>query len=135
MFSISNASRASRARPALNLQYAAVRIQSILRRAKEKDFTPAERAILHALEDRALILQLLALPDAMAGAEIKRAPNILCEYAFDLAQRFSSFYAAHHILSETDDALRAARLGLCGLTLAALTKVLDLLGIAVPERM
>jgi arginyl-tRNA synthetase len=117
------------------LQYAAVRIKSILRKAEEKDFTPAERAILRTPEDRALILELLALADAMAGAEAKRAPNILCEYAFELAQSFSSFYAAHHILSESDAAVRGARLGLCGVTLAALVKVLDLLGIEVPERM
>ncbi len=117
------------------LQYAAVRIQSILRKAQEKDFAPADRAILHSPEERALILQLLALSDAMAGAEARRAPNILCEYAFELAQGFSRFYAAYHILSESDDALRASRLGLCGLTLAVLIKVLDLLGIEVPERM
>jgi arginyl-tRNA synthetase len=117
------------------LQYAAVRIKSILRRAEQANFAPAERAVLRTAEDRGLILQLLALPDAMAGAEAKRAPNILCEYAFDLAQRFSSFYAAHHILSESDAAVRTARLGLAGLTLAVLVKVLDLLGIEVPERM
>jgi arginyl-tRNA synthetase len=116
------------------LQYAAVRIQSILRRATEQGFATGDPAI-NSPEERTLFLQLLALPDAMVSAEAKRAPNILCEYAFDLAQRFSSFYAAHHILSESDAGLRAARLGLCGLTLAVLVKVLDLLGIEVPERM
>jgi arginyl-tRNA synthetase len=78
---------------------------------------------------------LLALTDAMQSAEDKRAPNILCEFAFTLAQEFSRFYAEHHILSETDEALRAARLGLCKLTLASMTKVLDILGIEVPARM
>ena len=117
------------------LQYAAVRIKSILRKADEKDFAPAARAVLTSPEERALILQLLGLADAMSGAEARRAPNILCEYAFELAQAFSRFYAAFHILSESDDAVRASRLGLCGLTLAVLTKVLDLLGIEIPERM
>jgi arginyl-tRNA synthetase len=117
------------------LQYAAVRMQSILRKAEPKDLTPAARAILHSPEERALILHLLGLHDAMAGAEAKRAPNILCEYAFELGQAFSRFYAAFHILSESDDAVRASRLGLCGLSLAVLTKVLALLGIEVPERM
>jgi len=117
------------------LQYAAVRMQSILRKADAKDLQPHARAILHSPEERALILHLLGLHDAMAGAEAKRAPNILCEYAFELAQAFSRFYAAFHILSESDDAVRASRLGLCGLTLAVLTKVLALLGIEVPERM
>jgi len=114
------------------LQYAAVRIRSILRKA---ELVSAAPAVLRTPEERAVILALLALPDAMAAAEDKRAPNILCDYAFNLAQAFSRFYAAHHVLNEADAGLRAARLALCGVTLAALTRVLDLLGIAVPERM
>jgi arginyl-tRNA synthetase len=115
------------------LQYAAVRIQSILRKAGQP--VHGSDTILNSPEERALALQLLALTDAMAAAEDKRAPNILCDYAFELAQRFSRFYAAHHILSESDAGLKAARLSLCGLVLAVMTKVLDLLGIEVPERM
>jgi arginyl-tRNA synthetase len=60
---------------------------------------------------------------------------MLCEYAFELAQNFSRFYGAHHILSEPDAGLQAARLGLCALVLAVMTRVLDILGIQVPERM
>ncbi|HEY1710264.1 MAG TPA: arginine--tRNA ligase [Rhizomicrobium sp.] len=117
------------------LQYAAVRMQSILRKADPADFHPAERRVLTTPEERGLILHLLGLHDAMAAAEARRAPNVLCDFAFTLAQQFSRFYAEHHILSETDAVLRATRLGLCGLTLAVLTKVLDLLGIEVPARM
>ena len=116
------------------LQYAAVRIQSILRRAAEQGFAVGDPAIRSA-EERGLFLQLLALPDAMAAAEKGRAPNILCDYAFTLAQLYSRFYAEHHIMSESDADVRAARLGLCKLTLAVLIKVLALLGIEVPERM
>ncbi len=116
------------------LQYAAVRIQSILRRAAAEGYAIGAPAIRSA-EERTLFLQLLALPDAMQTAEDRRAPNILCDYAFTLAQHYSRFYAEHHILSESDAALRGARLGLSKLTLAVLTKVLALLGIEVPERM
>jgi arginyl-tRNA synthetase len=117
------------------LQYAAVRMQSILGKADPADFQPNQRVVLHTPEERSLILQLLTLPNAMTGAEQNRAPNILCDYVFTLAQIFSRFYTAHHILSEKDDALRATRLGLVGLTLAVLRKVLTLLGIEIPERM
>jgi len=116
------------------LQYAAVRIQSILRKAAEQGVAGGSPAI-RSPEGRRLVLQLLSLGDVMAAAEDKRAPNMLCEYAFELAQNFSRFYSEHHILSEPDPALRAARLGLCALVLAVLTRVLDLLGIEVPERM
>jgi arginyl-tRNA synthetase len=117
------------------LQYAAVRMQSILSKARDAGFEPSMQMVLHTPEERALILQLLALPNAMSGAEYNRAPNILCDYVFTLAQIFSRFYTAHHIMSEKDEALRATRLALVGLTLAVLTKVLFLLGIEVPERM
>jgi len=117
------------------LQYAAVRIQSILRKARgEQGFETGTPAI-HSPEERKLILQLLALGDALAAAEDKRAPNMLCEYAFELAQNFSRFYGEHHILSESDAGLRASRMGLCALVLRVLTGILDVLGIEVPERM
>ncbi|HEX3431986.1 MAG TPA: arginine--tRNA ligase [Rhizomicrobium sp.] len=116
------------------LQYAAVRIQSILRKADDEGFIRANPQI-RSSEERRLLLLLLGLPDAMAVAEIRRAPNVLCDYVFSLAQEFSRFYTAHHILSETDENLRAARLGLCELTLRVLVKILDLLGIEVPRRM
>ncbi|HEY1614505.1 MAG TPA: arginine--tRNA ligase [Rhizomicrobium sp.] len=116
------------------LQYAAVRIQSILRRAESEGMAVASPAI-HSPQERRLILALLQLADAMTLAETRRAPNVLCDYAFTLAQEFSRFYTEHHILSESDATLRAARLGLCSLTLSVLVKVLDLLGIEVPARM
>ena len=117
------------------LQYAAVRMQSILHKARKAGFAPAANMVLRTPEERNLILQLLALSNAMSGAEHNRAPNILCDYVFTLAQIFSRFYTAHHIMSETDEALRSTRLALVALTLAVLSKVLNLLGIEIPGRM
>lgn len=116
------------------LQYAAVRIKSILRKAHDEKFK-SSAPVIRSEEERNLALQLLSLPETLAAAEDKRAPNILCDYVFGLAQSFSRFYAEHHIMSESDAGLRAARLGLCGLTLATLERVLNVLGIMVPERM
>jgi len=116
------------------LQYAAVRIRSILRKA-DGDGHARGAPQVRSAEERRLILLLLALPEVMENAEARRAPNVLCDYVFILAQEFSRFYTAHHILSETDGGLLAARLGLCDLTLRVLVKVLDILGIEVPARM
>jgi arginyl-tRNA synthetase len=116
------------------LQYAAVRIKSILKRAREQGFASAP-PVIRSGEERSLALQLLAMPEALANAEDRRAPNLLCDYVFTLAQNFSRFYTEHHILSEQDAALRAGRLGLCALSLTQIECVLSLLGIEVPERM
>lgn len=116
------------------LQYAAVRIQSILRKADVERLARGA-PLVRSPEERKLLLALLSLPHAMSTAEIRRAPNVLCDYVFALAQEFSRFYATHHVLSETDIELRASRLGLCTLTHRVLVKALDLLGIDVPARM
>ncbi len=116
------------------LQYAAVRIKSILRKAEGEWYKIAAPVIRSEAESK-LALQLLAMPEAFLAAETKRAPNLICDFVFGLAQAFSRFYTEHHILSESDEALRAARLGLCRLTLTQIERTLGLLGIEVPERM
>jgi arginyl-tRNA synthetase len=116
------------------LQYAAVRIKSILRKAQAEGHTSAA-PVVRSEEERQLALQLLAMTEALLNAETKRSPNLICDFVFTLAQNFSRFYTEHHIMSESDEALRAARLGLCALTLSAIERCLGVLGIEVPERM
>jgi len=118
------------------LQYAAVRIKSILRKAAEDDVDVPEAALTITSDvERALGLALSAFPDAIKGALDRRAPHIVCEHVYGLAQAFSRFYAAHHILSEKNTAVRGARLALCRAVLNQMVAALGLLGIDVPERM
>ncbi|HBR68306.1 MAG TPA: arginine--tRNA ligase [Rhodospirillaceae bacterium] len=116
------------------LLYQAVRIKSLLRKAAEQGFKPGKTFILQDA-DKTLALLLTELPDAFDGALRNYTPHLLCDYAYRLATAFSSFYAACHILSEADEALRASRLALCEITQRQLELVLGLLGIGVPERM
>ena len=116
------------------LQYAAVRVKSILRRAQEEGYEIGV-PVIRSEEERSLALRLLSLPEALKAAEDKRAPNYLCDYVFTLAQDFSRFYTEHHIMSAKDTKLRSARLGLCTMTLAAIEQVLNILRIVVPARM
>ncbi|MEM8985313.1 MAG: arginine--tRNA ligase [Pseudomonadota bacterium] len=115
------------------LQYAAVRIKSILRKADE---APNAAAItLAAPAERDLALAMLAFAPAVRSAYEKRQPHILCDFVFNLAQSFSKFYAAHHILSEEDAHLRASRLALAAAAGRQIELTLDLLGVETPERM
>jgi arginyl-tRNA synthetase len=109
-------------------------VKSILRRAGEQGFEIGI-PVIRSEEERRLALRLLSLPETLSAAEDKRAPNYLCDYVFSLAQEFSRFYTEHHIMSENNAGLRAARLGLCKVTLDIIEQILEILGIAVPERM
>lgn len=117
------------------LLYAAVRTQSILRKAAEQGLTAGEIIAAASEEERALHLKLLELPDALELAFNTRAPNHLCEYAYTLSTEFNRFYRQHHILNEENSVQQASWLGLSQLTVDTLVLVLDLLGISVPERM
>ena len=80
------------------------------------------------------MLLLDAFDHALTEAYDKRAPNLVAEHAFRLAQAFAKFYAACPILAPRP-ATRASRLGLAAVTLRQLELALDVLGIAAPERM
>lgn len=115
------------------LLYQAVRIKSLLRRA-EKSIDFKASLILNE-PDRPLALLLAEFPEAVEAALKNYAPHYLCEYAFRLAQTFSSFYGNCHILSETNADIRNSRLALCAMTCRQMNIVLSLLGIEIPERM
>jgi arginyl-tRNA synthetase len=117
------------------LQYAAVRIHGIMKRATERGFMPGEVLAPTEITERGLILQLLALPEMIDRAIDLRAPNHIADYAFTLAGEFNRFYESCHILSEADPERRSSWLGLCAWTLTTMELVLDLLGIEVPDRM
>lgn len=117
------------------LQYAAVRIKSILRKAGELGLNAGDIVAPTFASERDLVLELLRLPEVVARSIELRAPNHVAEYTHQLATRFNRFYDECHILSEQDAKRQASWLAVSEWALAALERLLDLLGIVVPDRM
>ena len=116
------------------LLYQAVRIGSLLRKAADQGVQPGETVITTPAE-RELALVLDAWAAALSDAYDRRAPNVIAEHAYRLAQAFSKFYAACPVLIADTPAERASRLALSAAVLKQLTLALNLLGIETPERM
>ncbi|MFN4041789.1 MAG: arginine--tRNA ligase [Brevundimonas sp.] len=116
------------------LLYQAVRIKSLLRKAADQGATAADIVIAEPAE-RDLALTLDAFDQAASDAYDKRAPHLIAEHAYRLAQSFSKFYAACPILAPGHEASRGSRLALAEATLHQLETALALLGIDTPERM
>ena len=117
------------------LLYGAVRIKSILRKAVDADLGPGPIVPPTVDPERALMLELTRFPEVLDRTVEFRAPNHLAEYAYDIVTAFNRFYEACHILREEDAERQASWLGLVELTLGLLVRLLDLLGIEVPDRM
>jgi arginyl-tRNA synthetase len=116
------------------LLYQAVRIKSLLRRAADEGAAAGGVAI-GAPAERELALALDAFNHVVAEAYDKRAPNVVAEHAYRLAQAFSRFYQHCPVLAAPDSATRGSRLALAQVTLDQMETALDLLGIETPERM
>jgi arginyl-tRNA synthetase len=122
------------------LQYAVVRIRSIFRKAKEQgiELAPASAVggfALTAPEEKAIALELLKYPGVLKNAAETCEPHRLCGYLYDLAQAFSTFFAACPVLQAPDASTRDARLRLCGLAERILADGLATLGMKVLSRM
>lgn len=117
------------------LLYGAVRMQSILRKAKAAGHEPGPVVPPVDDADRNLMLQLLRFSNVFDRTVDLRAPNHIAEYAYELVATYSRFYERHHILSESDPARRGSWLTLVERSLALVTLLLGLLGIEIPERM
>ncbi|MBD2327083.1 arginine--tRNA ligase [Alkalinema sp. FACHB-956] len=114
--------------------YAYARVQSISRKGNI-DFSSLT-AQLQLQEESELILakHLLQLESVIAQVGEDLYPNRLCQYLFELSQKFNTFYDACPVL-KAEEALKTSRLVLCDLTARSLKLGLSLLGIPVLERM
>ena len=116
------------------IQYAIARINSILRKAKDKDLTP-EKIVMTTQDERALALKIAQMNTVvMRAAEVKE-PSIIADYAYTLAQVFSGFYNAAPIMTAETKELACSRLALAKMTRDILTLLLSFLGIEAPEVM
>ena len=113
------------------IQYTAVRIKSILKKAG--DFTPVF-AIDSELE-RQIVLSILKLRESYTLALNALSPNLVCNAVYDLASKFSTFYNGTRILSEKNEEKRNAYLTLARLVLQELEQGLNILAIDIPEKM
>ena len=114
------------------IQYAVARINSIMR--KNQNLVPGAVVITNP-EERALGLKLTQLSSVVFRAEADKEPSVISDYAYTLAQLFSSFYNASPIMGAETSEIAASRLALARLTRDVLVKLLYLLGIEAPEAM
>ena len=125
------------------MQYAHARVRGIFIKGQKQLGQSAEKAhqaqpasmMLNHPAERALALAALQLSEAVELVLVDYRPNLLTNYLFELANRFSTFYENCPVLKAETPELMQSRLALCDLTAKVLRQGLELLGIEVVERM
>lgn len=115
--------------------YAYVRIQGISRKG-DIDFNNLGDAPITLQDEAELVLakHLLQMADVIEEISQDLLPNRLCQYLFELSQKFNQFYDRCPVL-QAEEPQRTSRLLLCELTARSLKLGLSLLGLKTLERM
>jgi len=117
------------------LQYAYTRVSSILRKAGV-DLSFAAPLVLVEEQEKQLAVKLLRFEETLQAVMKDAVPNLLCNYLYELASQFMSFYEACPILKEgVEPEQKQSRLMLSILVALTLKQGLELLGIDVMEKM
>ncbi len=118
------------------LQYAYTRIQSIFRKAGLSASDATQTAVIVEPQEKALALKLLQLEEVLDSVIAECTPNLLCNYLYELASLYMTFYEACPILKDgIADDVKQSRLVLCARAAATLKQGLDILGIETMEKM
>ena len=119
------------------LLYAYSRIRSIFRKLEQPEYRIMQPEVIHLVAQEELVLakHLLNFGLALEGVADEYRPNFLCNYLYELAGKFTSFYENCPVLKADDTTTRDSRLALCHLTSRVLKQGLEALGIETIEQM
>ncbi|PIZ76932.1 MAG: arginine--tRNA ligase [Parcubacteria group bacterium CG_4_10_14_0_2_um_filter_7_35_8] len=117
------------------LQYVYARCQSVLEKAKMKNKKikfDEKKFIEPKIEELLVLRWLTRFPEVLIKSAEQMAPNLLCNYLFQLCQKFNLFYQKCQILDEPEEQFRLSLTNAVG---QVIKNGLLLLGIQVPEKM
>lgn len=118
------------------LQYAYTRVLSVFRKADlSLSQNLAGDIIIEHDKERALAIRLAQFDETIVTVANDGLPHVLCNYLYDIATLFSSFYEHCPILSADNAEQKNSRLKLAALTAKTLQTGLDMLGIKTIEKM
>ncbi len=116
------------------IQYAIARINSIIRKAQANNIKEGN-VIISNQEEKDLALKISQISNVIMRAHTEHEPSIISDYAYSLAQAFSTFYNVSSIMNAESEELASSRLKISRLVRDILVQLLYLLGIESPEVM
>jgi arginyl-tRNA synthetase len=121
------------------IQFNYVRIQALLRKAKDNSGIKTENPFIYPnillAKEKELIIKLYSFKTIIHQAALEYSPALVANYVYDLAKEFSQYYHDVSILKEEQKELVLFRLNLAKTIGVAIKESMQLLGIDVPERM
>ncbi len=119
------------------IQYTYARIQSVLRKAADKNIMVNSDINVDEIsgKEKDLLKRVSLFPSVVAEAADNYSPAVIANYCYELVKEYNQFYHDHYIINESNEEVRNFRLVLSSTVASVIKKGMNLLGIEMPERM
>ena len=121
------------------IQYTYARIRSIIRRSEllKINYNNVNLNKIYdlSLSIKKLINHIYIFPDIISQSSKTYSPSLLCQYVFDLAKLYNSFYQDEKIFDGENNETTSFKISLSDLTANTIKNSLELLGVGVPNKM
>ena len=120
---------ASKGKTGVFLLYTIARINSLLSKLEQAENSKITINNIYSDTEKQLLLKLSLSGEVFKNAFNEKAPNYICDNAYEIASLFSNFYNDNHIISESDSDKKQVWVNICQIVKKMLIKHLDILGI------
>jgi arginyl-tRNA synthetase len=117
------------------LQYTFARCQSVLKKAGFKINSKQLKEINLNDQEKEILRELYKFSEKIKESADKFSPNLICNFIFNLAQKYNLFYNSHPVIKASTKQSKNFRLAITFSVAQVLKNGLNLLGIEVPEKM
>ena len=115
------------------IQYAYVRIQSILKKVNKH--IQIDKSYQLNEKEKEVIKTIYEYPSVIIGSYNELSPALIANYLYDLVRNYNSLYQNHHILNSETKESTSVRLIISQKTSHIIESACDLLGIDLPDKM
>lgn len=117
------------------LLYSCVRMNSLLKKASERNLEYQEIKVLKTETERKILIAMLDLKRIVKRSFENCSLNEICEYLYKITNLYNNFYAENKVLTEENIDTKTSWLALTKLLFDNNKQLLDILGINIPEKM
>lgn len=113
--------------------YSTIRMKSLLNKAKESNIDFNNISVLSEI-DRNIVLKLLEVPKVLEVAYNSKSLNSIADFLYEISNLYNNLYSNNRILTEENDVIKESRLVLTEIVYKTSKKLIDILGIEIPNK-
>ncbi len=117
------------------LLYSTIRMKSLLNKADQENITYKDVKVISDEYQRNIMVSLLNINNVLVKSFESRSLNDICEHLYKITNIYNNFYYQNRILTEEDIDKRETWLTITKIVYENNYKLLNILGIDVPDRM